>query len=113
MQFIQMYGDIVDEVETKLFHYLTAVLTNAESTPTHPLTSAATTQAPAVGEIIPTTFQPAVKEGMGELQIQDGFPLMPEIHGDEKYKKEDYEDLLRWYLTAHYSECGAVMWHLN
>jgi len=92
-EFIEEHAQLVDDVGNKLLDYAKKLLAEPASPPT-----------PAQSQPGATTTQPAVKAGLAEIEIQDGFPVMPAVHISDKVKKEELEDLMRRYLTIHYSE---------
>jgi hypothetical protein len=97
-RFIDMYADIWENLQVKLLEYVKQLLqTDPASTPTA-----------ASGLPQETTPMSAVKQGLAHMEMRDGFPIMPAVIFDE-LKKEDYEDVLRQYLTAHYSECDHTL----
>lgn len=96
--FLDTYPDLVQTVQVKCLEYVKDLLADPRSAAT------ATEGLPQ-----PITSQPSDQRGPREFDIQDGFPVMPDIQIDDKLKKEDYEELLRRYLTTHYSECNPLM----
>lgn len=80
---------MIDDVQRKLLQYVKDLFPEESSTP------AANTNA--------TTSRPVQSEVPLERQTENGFPVMPAID-DKPRKKEEYEELLRWYLGTQYSE---------
>lgn len=95
-EFIDTDSDLVDNVQVKMLAYIQDLLGQGKSN-----------SIPAEGP--ESTLQAGFKKGQGELDIEDGFPVMPVINIEAKGKKEDWEDLMRQYLTRHYSEWYKMM----
>lgn len=91
-QFIDTYPELVENVEVKLLPYVQDLLGQGVAT------------SMAVEEISESTIPRLAFTKGQQLAFEDGFPVMVDVSSDEKMKKDDYEDLLRQYLTEQYSE---------
>lgn len=89
--FSEMYPELLNDLQDKVLQYV-AQLRNP---------GAATTS------LIPPSMPPSLAK---EIRTEEGFPLMPEINANNKVKKEDLEELIRRYLSAHYStsQCLSI-----
>lgn len=91
-RFIDKHATLIDDVQRKLLLYVKTLFQEESSTP------AANPHA--------TTSQPVESEVPLERQTEHGFPVMPAMDGKSR-KKEEYEELLRWYLGTQYSKFWA------
>lgn len=96
-QFIDTYPELVENVEVKLLPYVQDLLGQGVAT------------SMAVEEISESTIPRLAFTKGQQLAFEDGFPVMVDVSSDEKMKKDDYEDLLRQYLTEQYSELQATV----
>jgi hypothetical protein len=101
-QFIDIYGDVVQNLQLKLLEYVRDLLGDPASTPI-----------PPADRTMHQTTGKQAKRRVKELDFQDGFPVMPAVNSDDELKKGHLEDVIRAYLTAHYSKLGKPSHRIN
>jgi hypothetical protein len=92
-RFIDLYPDVVKNLQLKLFDYAKLLNTVGASADSDP---------PA-----------ATREQLIDLDTEGGFPVMPALGDPSTLKKEDLRDLLRQYLTEQYSKQGLLTCRLG
>ena len=95
--FIDMHTDLADEIQVKLLDY---VKTLSQPGPATVGTSNGTSQQIDTPPALPT----GNKKARYKLESEDGFPKVPLLTEDDKLTKSVVEDILRQFLTEHYSK---------
>lgn len=97
-QFIEEYPDLVDNIQVKLIDYVKNLLKDPSST-----------AIPEQGPAGPSSTEPVVTRKPWDLEIRDDFPVMPAVDINDDWLKVTYENIIRQYLTIHYSKCNPVV----
>ena len=99
--FVDTYADLTRSIQLKLMEYLKPLLDPLQNTSSTPSQNMAQPPVILLGNILGMLTNSKLS-----IERQDGFPVMPDVN--DKALKENLEDLVRRYLTAHYSKSCPV-----